>query len=258
MRSICCKNQLILSFFSLLKLLSEAGQEGSTQWKRLELLERVKQHQTQIPSDPRMHWSERVIQSSLFSFPFPPRILQDRGLSSQPGLLQRVLELKETHCSSYLLAFLFDCYEDALENGSQKENVESGEQKETLRKALDVSDLLKACRSFEMMTLLSCVLILFFVFSHRFANFWQRRRTPSGKSTGCFWDVLYRADSDPATRRVDPVQTRPNLQPVGRRSWAKRPGDFTASPLLLLYCFINAPPGVWSYCKCLKRRDGEG
>uniref|UniRef100_A0A8D3AP68 Protein farnesyltransferase/geranylgeranyltransferase type-1 subunit alpha n=1 Tax=Scophthalmus maximus TaxID=52904 RepID=A0A8D3AP68_SCOMX len=50
-------------------------------------------------------------------------MLQDRGLSSQPGLLERVLELKETHCSPYLLAFLFDCYEDALENSSQKENI---------------------------------------------------------------------------------------------------------------------------------------
>lgn len=65
-------------------------------------------------------------------------MLQDRGLSSQPGLLERVLELKETHCSPYLLAFLFDCYEDALENSSQKENVEEDEQKETLRKALEV------------------------------------------------------------------------------------------------------------------------
>lgn len=70
-------------------------------------------------------------------------MLQDRGLSSQPGLLERVLELKETHCSPYLLAFLFDCYEDALENSSQKENVGEEERKETLRKALEVSALLK-------------------------------------------------------------------------------------------------------------------
>ncbi|XP_076018999.1 protein farnesyltransferase/geranylgeranyltransferase type-1 subunit alpha [Genypterus blacodes] len=64
--------------------------------------------------------------------------LQDGGLSSLPGLLQKVVELKETHCSPYLLAFLFDCYEDALESGSQ----ESGDQKETLQKALDVCQLL--------------------------------------------------------------------------------------------------------------------
>lgn len=69
------------------------------------------------------------------------RMLPDRGLSSQPGLLEKVLELKETHCSPYLLAFLFDCYEDALENGNQ--NAIEEEQKETLRRALEVRDLFK-------------------------------------------------------------------------------------------------------------------
>lgn len=68
-------------------------------------------------------------------------MLQDRSLSTQPGLIEKVLELKETHCSPYLLAFLFDCFEDALENSGQKdEDIE--EQKETLRKALDICDLL--------------------------------------------------------------------------------------------------------------------
>lgn len=70
-------------------------------------------------------------------------MLQERGLSSQPGLLERVLELKETHCSPYLLAFVFDCYEDALENSDQKENMGEEEQKETLRKALEVRVLIK-------------------------------------------------------------------------------------------------------------------
>ncbi|MEQ2283460.1 hypothetical protein AMECASPLE_011443 [Ameca splendens] len=68
-------------------------------------------------------------------------MLQDRGLSSRPGLLEKVLELKETHCSPYLLAFLFDCYEDALESSFQKENMEQ-EQKETLKKALEICELL--------------------------------------------------------------------------------------------------------------------
>lgn len=64
-------------------------------------------------------------------------MLQDRGLSAQPGLLERVLQLRETHCSPYLLAFLFDCYEDALESGSLQGGAEE-QQQETLRKALEV------------------------------------------------------------------------------------------------------------------------
>ncbi|XP_030595129.1 protein farnesyltransferase/geranylgeranyltransferase type-1 subunit alpha [Archocentrus centrarchus] len=69
-------------------------------------------------------------------------MLQDRGLSSPPGLLERVLELKQTHCSPYLLAFLFDCYEDALENSAQKEKVDEEEQKESLRKGLEICEQL--------------------------------------------------------------------------------------------------------------------
>lgn len=65
------------------------------------------------------------------------RMLQDRGLWSQPGLLEKVLQLKKTHCSPYLLAFLFDCYEDALESGSLKNHPED-QQQETLQKALEV------------------------------------------------------------------------------------------------------------------------
>ncbi|XP_024139919.1 protein farnesyltransferase/geranylgeranyltransferase type-1 subunit alpha [Oryzias melastigma] len=66
-------------------------------------------------------------------------MLQDNGLSSQPGLLEKVLELKETHCSPYLLAFLFDCYEDALEN---TKNMEEQKRQETLSKALEICELL--------------------------------------------------------------------------------------------------------------------
>uniref|UniRef100_A0A8C9Y9F9 Protein farnesyltransferase/geranylgeranyltransferase type-1 subunit alpha n=1 Tax=Sander lucioperca TaxID=283035 RepID=A0A8C9Y9F9_SANLU len=93
---------------------------------------------------------EREIQYCLYQIKKAPNnesawnylkgILQPLGLSAQPGLLERVLELKQTHCSPYLLAFLFDCYEDALENS--KENVAEEEQQKTLKKALEICQLL--------------------------------------------------------------------------------------------------------------------
>lgn len=64
-------------------------------------------------------------------------MLQDRGLSSQPGLLENIVQLRDTHCSPYLLAFLFDCYEDSLENGTQEDMDE--QRQESLKKALEVS-----------------------------------------------------------------------------------------------------------------------
>ncbi|KAG5270477.1 hypothetical protein AALO_G00193070 [Alosa alosa] len=63
-------------------------------------------------------------------------ILQDRGMSSHPGLLDQVQELKETHCSPYLLGFLVDLYEDALESAAGGEQ----SQEQTLSKALKLCE----------------------------------------------------------------------------------------------------------------------
>ncbi|XP_026873430.2 protein farnesyltransferase/geranylgeranyltransferase type-1 subunit alpha [Electrophorus electricus] len=64
-------------------------------------------------------------------------ILQPTGLSSYAGLLEQVEGLQGSCCSPYLLGFLVDYYEEALETNGGKYNLT-----ETLNKALGLCDLL--------------------------------------------------------------------------------------------------------------------
>ncbi|KAM4709611.1 protein farnesyltransferase/geranylgeranyltransferase type-1 subunit alpha [Discoglossus pictus] len=94
-------------------------------------------------SDPKI--LEREVQYALEMIKVAPHnesawnylrgILQDRGMSDYPNLLEQIRELQQTHCSPYLLAFLVDLYDDMLEKGCQ--NVE-----DALHKALELCGIL--------------------------------------------------------------------------------------------------------------------
>lgn len=77
--------------------------------------------------------------------------------------------------------------------------------------------------------------LIFILPLRRFVTIWHERRTPFVRSTGSFWDVLYRANTEAASPQTSLWQTIPSSRPLPLRRSARPPRH----SLLSLPCFMT-------------------